>query len=77
MAMNQGLELVITKDSLTWDEFIKEFTAKFIADQERDILERFKGYDMDGDGKISVEDYRNNYKQYGDDPDEETIKYYM
>ena len=32
---------------------------------------------MDGDGKISVQDFRENYKKHDEEVDEETIKYYM
>jgi len=45
--------------------------------EERDLLERFKGYDMDGDGKISVQDLKDNFLKYGDQLDQEMIKRYM
>lgn len=41
------------------------------------MLRRFHDYDMDGDGKISAQDYRDNFKKHGDEPDEGIIKYYM
>jgi len=54
---------------LDFREFIKEFTVEFRAMEERDLLERFKGYDMDGDGKISVQDLKDNFLKYGDQLD--------